>query len=231
MNYIFKSVNGLKIKHLPILGHGRQGTVFKNGSFATKVFSSGSSRINDMSGDVTNRISCLNLNAFVKPFNLVFKKNILYSFDMELLHIDKNKKIVDMNIEDVIFSLNLIRKDVDILSSFGVKINDLQMHNIGISDDKIRVFDFSDYSFCDNRNLKKINDSEIDSLFGSLCLMEEMSDIDSIKIYDNIYVDYFRSGCSSIEEYFSLNVLGKYKNLREFVNDKISEKRLIKKCF
>lgn len=228
MKYVIKNTSGLMIKHLPILGHGNQGTVFKNGKYATKVFNLGNTRPNDLDGSVATKISYLDLNAFVKPFNLKFKNNSFYSFDMELLHLER-KNIVDIDIEDVISSLRLIREDVSKISDAGIQINDLQTHNIGVSKDRIRVFDFSDYSFSDNKNLRKINDSEIDSLFGSFCIMAELDDIDPIKIYDYIYVDYFRSGCDTIEDYFSLEILGKYKNIREFVNSKIDDKKMIKK--
>jgi hypothetical protein len=38
MKYELKSAKNMKIKHPPILGHGAQGTVFKIGNSAVKLF-------------------------------------------------------------------------------------------------------------------------------------------------------------------------------------------------
>lgn len=221
MKYIFKSTKNCKINHLPILGHGHQGTVFKKGNSAVKLLSLGSARPNDSDGRVAIKISNINLQAFVRPYNFVFKKGKLSSFNMELLHLDKGKKIVDMDIEAVIRSLKKIREDVGALSDNCIKINDLQMHNIGISGEDIRVFDFSDYSFSDDSNLYKLNNSEVDSLFGSVCIMQELDDVNSISIYDHVYSDYLRSGFSTIEEYFEDKVLGQYDNISQYVRQKV----------
>lgn len=224
MSFVVKSTKGCTIKHLPILGHGNQGTVFDKGNYVTKVFSLGSSRPNDSDGKVASRISTLELKSFVKPYNLTFNNGKLMSFDMERLFLDKEKKVVSMQIEDVISSLSDIRSDVEVLSNNGIMINDFQTHNIGISNNRIRVFDFSDYSFSDTPSLPSLNNSEIDSVFGSILLMQEISDVDSISIYDSIYSDYLRSGASTIEEYFKVNVLGHYDNLDSFVRDKVKIK-------
>jgi len=220
MIYILKSSDSREVKHLPILGHGHQGTVFKNGNHATKVFNLHNIRPTDSDGKVTIRISSLNLDAFVRPYNLNFKDGKLISFDMDLLHLEKDKKIVDMDIEDVIESLSIIRKDTDTLSENGILIKDLQRHNIGVSKNKIKVYDFSDYEITDIENLKKINYGEIDALFGSMCVMLEMPEVDPIAVYDHIYSDYLRSGYSTIEEYFKENILGKFNNIRDYVNYK-----------
>ena len=220
MIYVLKSSGNREVKHLPILGHGHQGTVFKNGDHATKVFNLHNIRPTDSDGKVTIRISSLNLEAFVRPYNLNFKDGKLVSFDMDLLHLEKDKKIVDMDIEDVLDSLSIIREDAKTLSENGILIRDLQRHNIGVSKDRIKVYDFSDYEISSVENLKKINDGEIDALFGSMCIMLEMPEIDTIDVYDHIYSDYLRSGFSTIEEYFKENILGKFDNIRSYVNYK-----------
>ena len=218
MNYNFTGKIKISSKSPKILGHGDQGTVFKIGESAFKTYNANAQRKSDDS-EVAVRLSKLNLKYFVTPYSLQFdsKKNLI-GFKMRLLKKGTKEKLTNMDICDAVKNIKGIRKETKIISDNGIIFNDLQPHNVIITENGIEVYDFSAYGISNLPSVASINDSEIDNLFGSLLLTTEMPDIDPIMLYDAIYSDYKKGECSTIEEYYDKTISN--GSIREYVLQK-----------
>ena len=66
MKYTLKSTKGMQINHPPILGHGAQGTVFKIGNSAVKLFNGYWFTVKNRPDDleVAKRMTSLELSHF-----------------------------------------------------------------------------------------------------------------------------------------------------------------------
>lgn len=218
MNYNFTGKIEISSKSPKILGHGDQGTVFKIGESAFKTYNANAQRKSD-DKEVAIRLSRLNLKYFVTPYSLRFdsKKNLI-GFKMRLLKKGTKEKLTNMDICDVVKNIEGIRKETKIISDNGIIFYDLQPHNVVITENGIEVYDFSAYGISNSPAAASSNDSEIDTLFGSLLLTTEMPDIDSISLYDAIYSDYKKGECSTIEEYYDKTISS--GSIREYVLQK-----------
>lgn len=227
MKYRFLSGLNLTDKCPQILGHGNQGTVIKKEGYALKVLNLKAGRKNKDDIEVAKRLSKLPLKHFITPYDIRVRNGKIHSYKMALIHRNKGKRVVDMDIQDVIRNISEIREEANILSENGILLRDLQEHNICIGhtgdndSDSIIIYDFSDYTLSDSPNLKEINNSEIEALFGSFIIYHEMSDVSPLIIYDEIYSGYLQSGYPTIEEYFDKSI--KKKTISQHIKSKVKK--------
>ncbi len=202
MKYNFKKNLIINEDSPKILGHGYQGTVFEFGDSAFKTYNLSAKRKCD-DRDVAIRLSKLDLKHFVTPYSLkINSKGNLSGFRMRLLNRKSKEKLTNMDICDAIRDMKEIRQETRTISENRIIFNDLQPHNVIITGKGIEIYDFSAYGISDSPHIIDMNNTEIDTLFGSLLLISEMPDVDPIFLYNLIYANYKKSGCSTIEEYY-----------------------------
>lgn len=225
MKYKFLSSLNLSGKCPQILGHGNQGTVIKKGSYALKVFNLNARRKSDDDIEVAKKMAELPLKHFVTPYDIRFSNGKIQSYKMAIIHKNKDKRIVDMDIQEVIRNISEIRQEANILSENGILIRDLQEHNICVgrigddNSDSIIIYDFSDYTLSDSPNLKDLNNSEIETLLGSIAIYHEMSDVSPLILYDEIYSAYLKGNYSTLEEFFDKSI--KKKTISQHIKSRI----------
>ncbi|MBO5375339.1 MAG: hypothetical protein J6A52_00640 [Bacilli bacterium] len=169
MKYTLKSTKGMQINHPPILGHGAQGTVFKIGNSAVKLFNGYWFTVKNRPDDleVAKRMTSLELSHFLKPTRLIVNKNGLKGVETPIIKRDKKKKFIDMKIDKIVKNMKAIRKDATTLSDNGIKLNDFNYDSVYISGDNITIGDFSYFMIDDEQDLHKSNNSAINALFAT----------------------------------------------------------------
>lgn len=214
MKYELKSAKNMMVKHPPVLGHGAQGTVFKIGNSAVKLFNgywlNFENRPNDL--EVATRMTSLELTHFLRPTRLIINKNGLRGVETPIIKRGK-QKFIDMNIETILQNMKAIRKDASTLSDNGIKLNDFNYDSVYISEGKITIGDFSFFLIDDTRDLHKINDSAINALFASDMVFGDFNYRNTSMLYEEFYgklrggnfeeilEEISSNGCKTIRQY------------------------------
>lgn len=205
----------IKTKY-PIIGHGKQGTIFKiDDNTVLKVYNANGHKNNKKyEFEVAKKMEKLHLNRFVTPFDIRTRNGLLHDFKMNKIDFD-HIDVTDLKVREYIDSLREIREDVHKISSVGIKFDDLQEHNICVSKGKITIYDFSGY-YIDKNEVESYNNGVINERFGSIYLMKLCKD-NHYFIYDNVYVPFIASHYIYFEDYLEDNVKDKNMTVKEYV--------------
>jgi hypothetical protein len=198
------------------IGRGHEGIVYEDRGVAIKQFYS-DRKLTEDTTTIGIRLSKINFSSFAKPYNFVLDKNgIIQKYYMDLLPKGKNGKFTLMDIDDLVSSLRNIRNDINKMTDSKILLCDFFLHNIKVVNNKIYFYDFSDYRLGDDDPLLRThNDNEMNSLFGSIGVMDENLDINPIDVYDGLFAPFLGSGVPYIEDYIENNV--RSKNLRSYI--------------
>lgn len=208
-------------KRLPILGKGRQGTVYKISEHEALKVMNGDSTSDDL--QVARKMSKLSLKRFVRPYEIKHKGSKVKSYKMRHFHND-NTSVIDISLEKLISELKLIRKDVGKLSASGIRLSDVLGHNIAVEKGKILIYDFSCYTLSNSEYLSTNNNQTLNDYFGNLCLTDAYPE-HSQAVYENVYKKFILSGESKVEDFYQKEVASKKKSLREYFKSFICDER------
>ena len=215
-----KNINvGKKIK----LSSDSLSDVYKiNRGIALRVFKDNIDRNIVLSKDDCEYLTTLRSDRILLPKKLLFKNKKYCGYSYRLLpNVVKKEKIISTDMESFISDVEMLEEDINLLSQNRVMLDGITPYNIVYNDglyitdaSQFKVLDVEEFDY---RQLRKLNDYQVQLLLESLItteLKKERVDINKI----NSFIDLLEDRNTDIKQSKYYEKLFEYSNnVREFV--------------
>lgn len=161
----------IDINKASLIGHGKNGNVYKFKNNAIKILSSNDALL--VNATICRKLSNINTEAILLPRKLIYYNNKFSGYTLKLIRNNKpSLNICHLEKNTFIDSVKVLERDNVILSRKGVLLDGILPENVMITD-KIYITDPSKYSFINEEfceGLNRLNSYQIHLLLTKLIL-------------------------------------------------------------